>query len=62
MKALEKQIMLNLNTGERTEVNATGVTTVRQYFGSLNTLNTHADTYGVVYLATEAALKLLDKP
>ena len=50
------QIQLNLNTGETKQVNATGVTTARQYFGSLTTLNKSAHIYGCVYLATPDAL------
>lgn len=56
------QIQLNLNTGETKQVNATGVTTARQYFGSLTTLNQSAHVYGCVYLATPDALKTLEMP
>lgn len=61
MNPFAQQIQLNLNTGEQQRVNATGVTNAKQYFSSLNSLNTSAHLYGVVYLATRKALAQLSE-
>ena len=59
MKSLEKQLRLELSTGKITEVNVQENITIKQYFTSLSSLNKAAHIYGVVYLATDEALKEL---
>lgn len=58
-KHLEKQLRVDLNTGEITDVNVQPGITIKQYFSSLSILNRSAHIYGVVYLATDEALELL---
>ena len=60
MKALEKQIQLELTTGKYTEIDVGYPCTVKQYFASLTVLNKSSHIYGVVYLATDDALKELE--
>ena len=51
--------LVHLNTGEQQRVDSTSVTNAKQYFSSLNRLNSPAHVYGVIYLATPEALAQL---
>jgi hypothetical protein len=58
---LTKQLMLNIRTGEITEVSVQRGISVSNYFNSLNILNKAAHIYGCVYLASQEALRLLNE-
>ena len=60
MKALETLLQLNLSTGEIEEVPVQKEITITAYFNTLCILNKSAHIYNCVYLATPAALCLLE--
>ncbi len=59
MSAFEKQLQLNLNTGEVKVMPCPQVTNAYDYFRAMHILNQNAQTYGVVYLATPEAITAL---
>lgn len=61
MKQLEKQLRLELNSGEVTEVIVQSGISIKAYFTSLSILNKSSHIYGCVYLATDEALGLLEE-